>query len=158
MNLENKESAFRGLAYQLRAKHDVFYFSNEFNNGKHALFTPPITCGELPRYYALFKKDFFMTFGVQFSNFIRVHPEASLVGESINVDWLKTAIASKVDYLLFIYDNGKVYAVSPKAVENFCIKHNLVRTQDVTNKTSNFTIRETTYSFPITLLKRWGDI
>ena len=148
------DNAFRGVAYLLRFKHEVFYFLTVFNRGRHCLFSPPVNSG-LPKYYVLFKKSFFLSFSDLF-------PEFSVVGESINEEFLDLAVLSGVDYLLFVYDDGKVYSVSPLAVKRFCEQYNLIRFQDKTSRVVKggvrVSIREKTYSFPVTLLDRFGDI
>lgn len=155
------DSAFKGVAYFLRSKHNNFYFFQLFNRGKHALFTPPVTTA-LPSYYVVFKRDFFFSFAKQFFEFVKEFPEFNTVGESINEEFLETALKFGVDYLLFVYDNGKVYKVSPFVVKRFCEKHKLVRLQDKTTRIIKDgyrqAIREKTYSFPITLLERFGDL
>lgn len=159
------DSALFGVAYLLRAKHEVYFSRRDVGFLGHSVFSPPVTRYDIPMYYSIFKREFFMSFNKQFPQFVKENPEFSGVGESVNKEVLYSSISRNVDYLLFVYESGKVYKVSPKIVRNFCQKHNLVRTQDKVNsfKRTNgsggvTTVRESTYSFPIALMERMGDV
>ena len=67
----------------------------------------------------------------------------------------------RVDYLLFVYPNKKVYKISPLLIKNYCEKYNLIRKQDRVNNylvpytQDNIKEQEVTYSFPINLMERF---
>lgn len=156
MNLKVVESALREVHYTLRSKHQVYFNLKTLNRFNHTLFIPPITREDVPRYYTVFKKDFFTTFYKKFP----LLKGFKSIGESINVDYLKNAIDLNVDWILFVYDSGEIYRVSPKVIMKFCVDNDLIRTQDKLNSFQNGIgkdiIRETTYSFPIDLLERFN--
>ena len=107
------------------------------NNGKHYLL---ITQKGL-KYYVLYKRAFYMTFGREFEK-----EGQTGIGESINFEYLNYCLKQSVGNILLIYPDGKVYAVSPIEWVNFSVGSNTIRTQKGGEKT---------YSIPISLLKRW---
>ncbi len=165
----NSVNAFHWLGYRLREKYNVFFNVAEYNEGKHFLFYPLSSDDSTPRFYAIFKREFFMTFNHVFKDFVTINNqyntvEYNTVGESINADWLEVAIRTS-DFILFVYEGGAVYKVPPLLIKNFCEKHQLIRVQDKKNiiNTKNgtgaiTTIKERTYSFPVALLERFGDV
>ena len=86
------------------------------------------------KYYVLFKREFFKSFGKIFG--------LSGAGDSINARYLCLALNLKVDGMLFIYQNGYVYFMSPREIYDM----GLVRT----TKSG-----ERTYSFMLSAHKRW---
>jgi len=160
----NCDNAFHWLGYMLRERYNSYFNIAKYNNGKHFLFYPPVTDDLTPRFYAIFKREFFMTFNYAFKDFVTINNQYNTVGESINADWLEVAIKT-ADFILFIYEDGKIYKVAPLLIKKFCEKHNLIREQDVKNKVNkcdgsglSMMIKEKTYSFSITLLERFGDV
>ncbi len=164
-NIKVLDSAMSGVAYLIRREHEVFFTSHEVGVFRHTIFSPPVTRDDIPSYYVLFKREFLWSFNKQFPVFVKEQSEYRGVGESINKNSLYGALTRSIDYLLFVYPDGKVYRISPKGVRNFCQKNNLIRTQDKVNNFKvkdgtgkSIPIRETTYSFPVQLLEYMGDV
>jgi len=86
------------------------------------------------RYYLLYKRDVFRSFGEIF--------KCSGVGESINEDALNIALESNIDLFLVVYENGTIYSITPKEWE----RKGLKRTTEA---------GEITICIPITALRRW---
>ena len=55
------------------------------------------------RYLVIFKRDFFNTYGREFND--------DMIGETINREDLKKALANNCTYLLYLYEDGKIYYV-----------------------------------------------
>lgn len=91
---------------------------------------------ENKRYYIIFKKEMYKTFGDEFET-------NEGFGESINKEFLENSLRKLCDMILYVYDNGLIYAISPRLVKRI----GKVRLQN--NGT------ETTYSFPAKFLIRW---
>ena len=158
MKPENTFNACRGIQELLKKESGEFYFATELYNNKHFLLRPVNKANNLLHYYVVFKKDFFWSFAEQFPEFALANPDLSHVGESINLHVLKSMVNYlSVDLLLFAYDSGKVYCVNPKKLLSFVERENLIRSQDKLNKCSGKVV-ETTASFPISILNRWGDL
>ena len=107
------------------------------NDGRHRA----IESTDGTRYWLLYKREFFQSYGYQFEG-------ESGYGESINKEILQEAIANDFDYLLFAYEDGKIYSIDPVKVRQYA--------------ELNETIRETkggeeTYSFSIDELYRWDN-
>ena len=89
------------------------------------------------KYLVMFKRDFFMTYGQFFPN------EKDKIGESVNRQDLKQALANGVTKLLYLYENGSAY------------------TADISHLLNHWHLRETlaeekeVYSFGLSHLKRW---
>jgi len=97
-----------------------------------------ITTGRGLKYWMLFKREFFLSFGKIFG--------FNGCGDSVNAKFVGQALNQKVDGFLFVYRNGYVYHISPREVFDFGKKFNTVRT----TKSS-----ERTYSFPLPVERRW---
>jgi hypothetical protein len=117
-----------------------------------------------PNLYVVYKRDWFMTFSKKFSDFIKKNPHFEGVGESINKEALKRALANKCDYIIFIHDS-EVFVGYTKMILNICINNNLIRNQNRLNsyaKTNNSgkseLVSETTYSFPKKLLVPFEEV
>jgi len=131
-----------------------------YNRGRHVLIDVEKD-GVRDSYYVLFKKDSFHSFNYEFKDFVRDNPDFSGHGESINVEYNHVAVC-KFATLVFVYEDGRAYWVSPKLVSRFCEKYNLVREQDRENayQVADYSgvkqiVRERTFSFPFKLLNRW---
>lgn len=111
---------------------------------------PKIDTFHFPKYYMLYKRDFFRTFLAQFPHYKEQNDNLVGLGESINKTALDYAIRRGTDWLLFIYESGKVYKINPKFLMKFCLRNNLIRTQTTSSR------GELTYSFPISLLERYN--
>lgn len=105
------------------------------NNARHYILRTKKGMG----YQLIFKRDFFNSFGKIFDNF-------EGAGESVNKKVVKEALEKDIHNFLFVYPEGKIYAISPKEFNDFAEKHDLER------KTSS---GEVTYSIPVKMLRRW---
>jgi hypothetical protein len=89
------------------------------------------------KYLTMFKRDFFMTYAKFFPE------DKDLIGESVNREDLKRAIAEGCTALLYLYEDGKAYK------------------QDIANLLNHWHLRETmaeqkdVYSFGLSNLERW---
>ena len=90
-------------------------------------------------YIQVFKRNFFMSFGAIFGK--------KGIGESINEEMIDFAEKNGVNCFLFVYQNGKIYAISVKELKDYAVANGTIRT------TSS---GERTFSVPITLLRRWN--
>ena len=139
MDIRLCRNAFVQLLKVINKEYDTTYNFNLFNNGRHSLMKSISI--DKPSFYALYKKDFFNSFG-------KMYPcEPSGVGESINIEWLDLALSLSVDYLVFVYPTGYVYIISPLLVKRYCESRGLIREQYE---------GESTYVFPVMLLERVG--
>ena len=150
MNIQTKERAFPHVINTLRQKgfkvKDITYY----NKGRHCLIKT-----DCANYYVLCKHDFFYSFNKQFPQY--VEENRSGFGDSINAYYLKIANKAQA-WILFVYDDGKIYLIHPKKVKELDLK----RTQDKANEylLPNFSksiqqVNEVTYSFPLCKLKRF---
>jgi hypothetical protein len=105
------------------------------NLGRHYL----VTTESGMRYYLMFKRDFFHSFGVIFNK--------AGIGESINKEYLEMALQHDADNIAVVYLKGYIYVCPPKEWLHYSKTQNTIRQQKVGG--------ETTYSIPITLLRRW---
>ncbi len=105
-----------------------------FNENRHMM----LTTYKGLKYWMLFKRDFFNSFGKIFG--------LKGVGESINKEWVQTAIDEGIDAFMFVYEKGYVYIVPPKEFKDFAEKSKTIRVT---------TSGEITYSVPVKLLRRW---
>jgi len=104
------------------------------NKNRHLIITTEFGL----RYWVLFKREFFMSFGKIF--------DFKGIGDSINAEFLGIALNMKIDGFLFVYKNGYVYYISPREIYDYGQKFGTIR---ITNET------ERTYSFPLAVHKRW---
>lgn len=105
------------------------------NNNRHSI----IETADGKIFWVLFKRGFFMSFGKIFN---KEGP-----GESINQDVFEDAMLYNTTQFLFVYEDGKVYSISPKDAKEYCDK------EHTTRQTND---GEWTYSFPIKMLERWA--
>ena len=158
----NNSVALKDLIRFLMLKYKTFFIVRSFNFNRHRLMSPAVGAN-FPSFYVVFKKSgFFQSFNYYFKSFTDKHTEFKGLGESINLEWLKVAIAAKADYLVFIHVDGHKYITSTRGVYNFVNKHNLFRTQDRENyyKSEGMitTTRELTATFPIILLESLEEV
>lgn len=90
------------------------------------------------RYQVLFKRAPFLSFGKIFG--------FKGCGDSVNSRYIAIAINNKIDGFLFVYQNGRVYYISPMEIFHYGQNFETIRT----TKSD-----ERTYSFPIKLLRQW---
>ncbi len=143
MSFPNCDFAYRFMLKELKLLNDVFFVSQPVYGNKHCLAYSNNKDSYVPKYYMIFKRDFFISFNIAFPKFIKSHPELSGYGESINVAALDLACKYNVDLLLFVHSDGRVYFINPIFLRSYVIKHSLVRKQFD---------NECTYSFPLKLL------
>lgn len=156
-NFKFKDNAIRWVAMKVRQFHNVYFDIVPLQRNKHFLLLPPVTRVDVPKFYVLFKRDFFMSFNLVFKDFVKSYPDYNTVGESINEDVFKAVKARGVDYLIFAYDNSRrVYKLSVGLLDRFYKTYNLVRVQDKLNKTS-VGKKEKTICFPVNIMERMGD-
>lgn len=160
MKFKNKNAGMNWFKNQLESQGYQIINTQFYNHDRHELITVKKD-DKTERFYCLFKRDFFFTFHKQFPKWSKDNPTG--YGESINKKYLDIAISHDA-VLVFMYEDGKIYKIYPMIIKNICGKNKLIRSQDKTNSynkldysgTSKF-INEVTYSFPICLLKRFGD-
>lgn len=146
--IQCQDSAFREFFKEMKRRGHLKTFPiDEYNHGRHRLIQI-----DRKRYYVVYKRDWFNTFGKQFNL-----KEYSGVGESINKEYLELALNRNAEKIVFIHPDG-MFGIYPALIKNFCEKNDLVRTQDKPNHYKGLngfteTIRETTYSFPKELLE-----
>jgi len=109
---------------QERIEHEHY-----INKGRHCIIRT-----ESFTYWALFKREFFLSYGKIFNR--------KGCGDSINSKYLGMALNMEIDSFLYIYKNGYVYAISPKEIFN--------SDRQRTTKSG-----ERTYSFDLPMHKRW---
>ena len=114
------------------------------------------------RFYAKFKRAFFLSFGRQFPEFSAVNPSYSGYGESMNLEVLNEAVSLRVDMILFCYPTEAIYSIYPLLFFKFAASNQLIRVQERENEYlkadytgTKGTVQETTYSVPLSLLTRF---
>jgi len=116
---------------------------------------------ELPVFYCVYHRDFFLTFGSQFYEFSSKFEDFSKLGESINLECLEVAVSLNA-MLLFIYPDGVIYEIPAILFKRFAEKYNLIRGQERSNlyKKADFSgdvkcVHEITCSVPINLMRKF---
>ena len=90
-------------------------------------------------YWLLYKREFFKSFGKIFGY--------KGPGESINKEWVERAIGDyEVTAFIFVYPKGYVYIIPPEELKRFAEENGTIR------ETKS---GETTYSVPVSFLRRW---
>jgi hypothetical protein len=136
MQLRNFENALRNFVHLINSKDLRFQSKFYLNNKRYAVVSFVGNDGVLQKFFVLFKRDFYMTFSKE-------HPEIGGVGETINVDALKWCFGSQIDKVIFLYENGSIYWISPQEVaENGFKRLTMAENKEV-------------YSFSIKHLKRY---
>lgn len=97
--------------------------------------------GKDHRYYVLFKRELFLSFGKIFGT--------EGAGESLNFELLQTMEHRGIEKLLFVYESGNVYEIDPTEFLWIAEKNQYKRTQ----KNGEFTA-----SVPITALTRFKEV
>lgn len=105
------------------------------NNGRHCIIET-----DNEKYYVLFKREFFKSFGVIFDN-------EKGIGESINEIALSNAINMGVKDILIVYPTGYIYRVNPLEWQNYAVLNNTIRQPH----------GEKTFSIPIKMLERFDN-
>jgi len=103
------------------------------NQGKHLLIKT-----DKRIFWVLYKREFFHSFGKMFNLLGE--------GETINRDIFELAERENVEYFLFVYEDGGVFAITPATVIDYLQRYQTKRTTDS---------GEVTYSFSIGILERW---
>lgn len=95
------------------------------------------------KYYQVFKRNFFMSFGRIFAD-----QGMSGIGESLNEEAVAYAMVQGIHSFIFAYEDGKIYTISVKEFHDYAVSHDTIRKTDKTG--------EKTYSVPIKMLVRWN--
>ena len=103
------------------------------NQGKHLLIKT-----DKRIFWVLYKREFFHSFGKMFNLLGE--------GETINRDIFELAERENVEYFLFVYEDGGVFAITPATVIDYLQRYQTKRMTDS---------GEVTYSFSIGILERW---
>lgn len=98
---------------ELICKRENLMVSGEIylNQRRYCLLSFKNRFGSIKRYLCLFKKDFYMKFGDDFKD-----QGEQGIGESINADALDYALNHNIDAILYAYDDGRVYTISPEKI------------------------------------------
>jgi hypothetical protein len=158
--LNNQVMAFDFLKRILRRKYGSWFNYYTYNKGRHLLIQP--LDRNVPVIYAIYKRDFFMSFNSNFPRFVAENPELRGVAESINKECLDIAIKRNVDYIYFVHPDEKIFAIHPMQIKKFCEKHNLIRGQQKLNiyqqpyTLEKEMVSEVTYCIPVKLLASLG--
>ncbi len=159
----NNKQALQSVLIRLREVFNASYSFAVYNHGKHFYLYPPVDKRFLPTFYMLYKKDYFHNFNTEFVSFANANPSLIGWGESINKEWLEIAISLRANWLLFVHKEG-IYMVTPIKLKAFCVRSDLIREQVVPNtyksgggSSTTVSVRETTYSFPIKILKNFNE-
>lgn len=149
--IHNQDMGFRRVIDILRSKNQSGFRVEYKNKNRHALLIPDDSKNF--RYYAVFKRDFFNTFYMQFPEFAKANKDYCGLGESINKKYIDLALEREVDYLLFIHPD-KIYEIPLLFFKKYAEKYSLIRTQDKFNfyHKPPIVVNEITYSVPIELL------
>jgi hypothetical protein len=135
MNLVNGFVAFRYARITLEKRYKTIFEWIPKNKKRHLLLR---NVGHGLNFYCLYKKDFFQSFNSRCPGFVKIHPELSGLGESINESNFQDALNHNAT-LIYIYPDGSIYGVHTKLIDKFFsllpeyIKNEMIRTQDKTN-------------------------
>jgi len=110
------------------------------NNAHYSLIKGDLR-GESHNIYLLFKRDFFNSFGAIFKD----KGEYGL-GDTINTEQLRECMAYEVKKIFFIYEDFKIYFITPQLILDKGYK-----------RINDFESKET-YSFNIKHLTRWDIV
>lgn len=91
------------------------------------------------KYWVTFKRGFFRAFDYYFEN-------EEGIGESLDKDCVEFLLDKNVDYILYTYQSGKIYSLSPLKLKQYAEREDTIRETD-----SGLV----TYSVPIDYLNRW---
>lgn len=120
------------------------------NNGRHKYVETKVC-----RFCYLYKRAYFGSYSRQFE-------EGKQVGESINVDRLYWCIDNNIDYILFGYQDMKIYAVKPLHFLQWANKHHTYRKVEKKDIRKDFgkdiEIEEVTASIDIKQLIRFDEV
>lgn len=160
--LKNFSSAFEYVQKALGKKYTTHFSIRRLHKGRHVLLEPERQSD--PSFYCLYKREYFITFNKQFPEFVSLYPDLAGVGESINEDALTKAIMRRAAYLLFVYENGRMYVCEPHKFLRVAQRYKLFRNQQKLNRVAEpFTrkqrfMREGTYSLPLKLLTNVNEV
>jgi hypothetical protein len=130
LNFDNSLNYLRKEIYKRDGK--ITSYSKYINQKRYAL----LKCNN-DLYFALFKRNFFNSFGEMF-------PEEKGKGESINLDALKFCFSMDVRKIFFVYENGNIYNISPQDIVIMGHKRQI------------FSESKEVYSFSIKHLRRYN--
>lgn len=90
------------------------------------------------RYYVLYKREYFMSFGKIFS--------LKGIGESINMEYMEFIMYLKTDAILFVHPDGRIYIIPAQEFIDWSDAHETIRRTKA---------GEITRSVPVNILRRW---
>src|SRR6056297_873940 len=99
--IECKDTGMKEFILELQKRGHKIKVQKEYNKGRHRLI---IT--DKAKYYAVYKREWFNTFGIQFPDFIAKFPMFKGKGDSINSNSLEIAIHNDVNQIVFIHKEG----------------------------------------------------
>ena len=120
------------ITQQLKPQSLSFFYCN---SGRHCI----IDVND-DKYYVMFKREFFKSFGEIFEN-------EKGIGESINASALSNAISLGAKYILIVYPTGYIYKVDPLEWQDYAVKNNTIRQP----------FGEKTFSIPVKMLERFDN-
>jgi len=163
--LINKDMAFDYVQKIIQKHYDAWFRRELLNHGRHLLLSPTNSL-VVPKFYVLYKKDFFHKFNDHCEGFVKDNPYYRGLGESINEEFLQRAIREDA-LLLFVYPNKQIYSIFPMVIYKLWqnqpphLKGELLRTQLKNNQYSipdyNNGLKqvyELTFVFPIKLMSK----
>lgn len=127
--IQNIDAGYRKVVDLLIEKGIKVIECVPFNEGRYYF----IRTDEASNYLICYKREFYLSFGKEFQS-----EGASGLGESINLNDLKMAVAHGVNNLIFVYPTGAIYSIS---VENFLLK-SFKRTNKEGKETRSISIQE----------------
>lgn len=156
----NSSAIIRDFQTQLlKLKLGQYQYNQVFGTKGHVILTS--LDKKKPRFYCIYKRDFYKTFEKHFFEFCLKNPQMKGEGESINIKALKNSINYNIDYIVFIHPE-EVYVAYPMQIKRFCEKFELTKIQKRKNinnsKLGAKITQEITYSFPKKLLKKFEEI
>ena len=147
----------------LPSKGFVVKMKSERNKGRHLLVEAKSKDSDVYRYfYVIFKHEFLHSFNFLFKDFLKVHPELSGYGESINTDCAEYA-RRRDAAIVFIHEDESMYSILADTLINICSRNGLRRFQDRENfydlknfKKDRVAVSEETFIIPLKLLERFN--
>lgn len=107
--VENIDAAYMEVSRHMRENGHKILSTTETNFGRYVVMKTDKKC-----FLVMYKRELFRNFAKMFRD-----RGAKGLGESVNIDDLKTAVHVGVRDLVFIYPNGAIYSIS---VSDFLIK------------------------------------
>lgn len=109
MQIQNGEAAFSNVVDCLTEKKYKIISTLEINNGRYRILKT-----DKETFLVVFKRSLFRNFGKFFRD-----KGAEGMGETLNIEDLKTAVVNGARSIIFIYPNGYIYKLS---IEEFLME------------------------------------